>query len=281
MRRLSYQYYMLLSFSEPVNRQNFTLRCFPQSDERQQIEEQHIEIRPSYVGGTETDSYGNRCVYGFIENRHTEFGVDVTGTATVRGEIFLPAGDSHRTGMYRYPTTLTKPGPVLRKLYDDRHAASGLEGDPEITELQDICSGSSSGILQKAVLLMDRTHRSIKYVPGVTQITTTAEESAALGMGVCQDYAHIMLALLRMEKIPCRYIVGMMLGEGASHAWVEVCDGMKWVPLDPTHNRLADDRYICISRGRDAGDCSLNKGYYYGSSNQVQEVHVVVEDLDK
>lgn len=264
MRRLSYQYHMLLSFSEPVNRQNFTLRCFPQSDERQQIEEQHIEIRPSYVGGTETDSYGNRCVYGFIENRHTEFGVDVTGAALVKGDVFLPVEDPHRTGMYRYPTTLTKPGPILRKLYEEYLTLSGF-----------------GGVSEKISFLMDKTYHSIKYVPGVTQITTTAEESAALGMGVCQDYAHIMLALLRMDKIPCRYIVGMMVGEGASHAWVEVCDGMNWVPYDPTHNCVADDRYICISRGRDAGDCSLNKGYYYGSSNQVQEVHVVVEDLDK
>ena len=70
----------------------------------------------------------------------------------------------------------------------------------------------------------------------------------------------------------------MMSGEGASHAWVEIFDGEKWLGLDPTNNCPVDDRYICISHGRDAKDCSMNLGYYNGSPRQVQEIHVVVEE---
>ena len=106
----------------------------------------------------------------------------------------------------------------------------------------------------------------------------SAEEAAALSMGVCQDYAHILLALLRHEHIPCRYVVGMMMGEGASHAWIEVSDGEKWIALDPTNNCPVDDRYINISHGRDAKDCTINQGFFYGLPEQLQEIHVVVEE---
>lgn len=78
---------------------------------------------------------------------------------------------------------------------------------------------------------MDVVYHSIRYVQGVTQVTTTAENAAELGMGVCQDYAHIFLALLRKEHVPCRYVVGMMSGEGASHAWVEIFDGENGLAL--------------------------------------------------
>ena len=69
------------------------------------------------------------------------------------------------------------------------------------------------------------------------------------------------------------------MGEGASHAWVEVCDGKEWIALDPTHNRLVDDNYIRISYGRDAQDCTINQGYFYGSAEQTQEIRVVVEEM--
>ena len=132
---------------------------------------------------------------------------------------------------------------------------------------------------EKASAIMDGLAESFKYVQGITDMETTAEEAFAGGCGVCQDYAHILLTLLRMEHIPCRYVVGMMSGEGASHAWVEVCDGEKWVALDPTNNCMVDDHYISISYGRDANDCTINQGYFYGSTEQTQEIHVLVEEV--
>lgn len=91
---------------------------------------------------------------------------------------------------------------------------------------------------------MRAVYTHFKYVTGSTQIHATAEEALKLGEGVCQDYAHIMLSLLRIEGIPCRYVVGIMQGEGASHAWTEVlCNGY-WYGFDPTNNKLVDDEYI-------------------------------------
>lgn len=88
-----------------------------------------------------------------------------------------------------------------------------------------------------------------------------------------------MLSLLRMEGIPARYVVGMMLGEGASHAWVEVlCNGY-WYGFDPTNDKLVNEEYIRVSCGRDAGDCSVIRGTFYGLVAQMQQERVVVEQI--
>lgn len=262
MLRLDYQYNMQLSFAKPVNRHHFTLRCFPADNERQKITYQDINITPSYVGGEETDSFGNHCIYGLIEGEHTDFNVNVSGKAYVYGDVFLPVEPSHRIGMFRYHTGLTDMGPSLYEIYEKLPYKDDIRNDVQKVALQ----------------WMNIIYDSIKYVQGITQINTSAEEAAALSMGVCQDYVHIFLALLRHEHIPCRYVVGMMMGEGASHAWIEVSDGEKWIALDPTNNCPVDDRYINISHGRDAKDCTINQGFFYGLPEQLQEIHVVVEE---
>ena len=71
----------------------------------------------------------------------------------------------------------------------------------------------------------------------------------------------------------------MIPGEGATHAWTEVYDSGVWKPVDPTHNRACDDTYIKISSGRDAQDCAINQGVFYGGGKQTQEVKAVVEML--
>ena len=64
-----------------------------------------------------------------------------------------------------------------------------------------------------------------------------------LGCGVCQDYSHIMIALCQMSRIPARYVVGMLMGEGLSHAWVEIYDGGAWRGIDPTNHTIVGDQH--------------------------------------
>lgn len=136
------------------------------------------------------------------------------------------------------------------------------------------------GTYEKALCIMRCLHDSFRYLPGITAVHETAEAALSLGQGVCQDYAHIMLSLLRLEGIPARYVVGMTLGEGASHAWVEaLCNGY-WYGFDPTNNKLVNDEYIRVSCGRDSGDCSIIRGTFYGLVAQMQQERVVVEQLD-
>ena len=108
---------------------------------------------------------------------------------------------------------------------------------------------------------------------------TTAEEAFMQRKGVCQDYAHIFIALCHLAKIPARYVAGMMVGEGFSHAWVEILSDGVWYAIDPTHACMANDTYIKISVGRDAEDCMINKGIMKGGGTQLQTVRVLVEEI--
>ncbi|CAA9588900.1 MAG: Protein containing transglutaminase-like domain, putative cysteine protease, partial [uncultured Thermomicrobiales bacterium] len=109
----------------------------------------------------------------------------------------------------------------------------------------------------------------MEYAGGATGVRTRATEAFALRRGVCQDYAHIMLALCRLCDLPARYVSGHLLGEGGTHAWVEVLlpgprrDGaLVAQPFDPTHGCRPGLNYITIATGRDYGDVAPTSGTF-------------------
>jgi transglutaminase-like putative cysteine protease len=111
------------------------------------------------------------------------------------------------------------------------------------------------------------------YRHDVTGVRTTAAEALAVGAGVCQDYAHVMLALCRLNGVPSRYVSGHMVGEGGSHAWVEVLlpsaadpSSLVAVPFDPTNNRMAGASYLTVAVGRDYADVAPTHGSYCGAA---------------
>ncbi|GCE14695.1 transglutaminase family protein [Tengunoibacter tsumagoiensis] len=110
------------------------------------------------------------------------------------------------------------------------------------------------------------TYERLLYTHDITSVKTTAVEALALGKGVCQDYAHVMLALCRLCGIAARYVSGHLLGEGGTHAWVEVIlpgEGQAQViPFDPTNDRQADLSYVTIAVGRDYLDVSPTSGTF-------------------
>jgi len=115
-------------------------------------------------------------------------------------------------------------------------------------------------------------YHALDYVRGVTDIHTTAAQALALGQGVCQDYAHLMIALSRQCGLPARYVSGHLLGEGGTHAWVEVlvpsADGSDTavaLPFDPTHGREADLSYLTVALGRDYRDVAPTSGTFRAS----------------
>lgn len=110
------------------------------------------------------------------------------------------------------------------------------------------------------------TFKSIKHVTGSTSTTTTAKKSIEQGEGVCQDFAHILICLARMNNLPARYINGFLLEdlnsqENSTHAWVEIfVEDLGWVGFDPSHNKCIDEKYVRISCGYDFLDASIIKG---------------------
>lgn len=112
-------------------------------------------------------------------------------------------------------------------------------------------------------------HGHLTYVPDVTGVRTAAAAAFALRRGVCQDYAHIMLALCRLCDLPARYVSGHLLGEGGTHAWVEVLlpardgsDRFVAAPFDPTHGTRPGLNYITIATGRDYDDVAPTSGTF-------------------
>jgi transglutaminase-like putative cysteine protease len=123
---------------------------------------------------------------------------------------------------------------------------------------------------ERALLAHEWATRAIRYQYGVTGYTTPAAMALHLGRGVCQDYAHILLSVLRLLSVPCRYVSGHLLGEGAPHAWVEALlptddpSVVEVVAYDPTHGRRTRLDYLTVAVGRDFGDVSPTSGTFSG-----------------
>ncbi len=261
MKKLHFEYRMKLAFDHPIRQHRFTLKCVPVTSQRQQIQDLVTDVYPREFLAEDEDSFGNHCIYGYAEGQHDHFSVNVTGTALTGLSPFETAREDYQLGLFKYQTDYTRPGMCIRTFHDRFSFAEGTSG------------------LDRALSFMMELQKEFQYMSGVTGICTTAEEAFELGKGVCQDYAHILLSLCRLERIPCRYVVGMLLGEGLSHAWVEVCSDGHWVALDPTNNLVVNDQHIKISSGRDYRDCTINQGLFTGQTTQTQTIHVTVTEL--
>jgi transglutaminase-like putative cysteine protease len=138
-------------------------------------------------------------------------------------------------------------------------------------------STASSGDLDLAERICAWSHEALTYQYGVTGVRTDAASALAGGKGVCQDYAHVMLALCREAGLPARYVSGHLAGEGGSHAWVEVVVDDRVgtsgrtvaVAFDPTHNRCATRGYFTVAVGRDYAHVAPTSGRFEGSCRGV------------
>ena len=161
------------------------------------------------------------------------------------------------------PVTLT---PALRAA----HRAIGL--------------ASTAPVGEQVLALGTYIHTRFEYRKNVTAYDSTTEDFLKIGAGVCQDFAHLMLGLLRLRQIPCRYVSGYLhVGRkkpepSQSHAWVEFhSPAAGWVPFDPTHNRPVDDRYVVVGHGRHYDDVPPNKGIYRGIAKETLKAEVLTE----
>jgi transglutaminase-like putative cysteine protease len=198
------------------------------------------------------DSFGNVVLDLTLEevDRQVEFStwtVVERDTTRERPENADDVGLDHRFGE---PSRLTRPDELLRAVADEALASGARE-------------------LDLAEALCARVHRHFGYEWGVTTIETDAAQAWSGGQGVCQDYAHCMVALCRLCGLPARYVSGHLLGDGGTHAWVEVLvqepgGGVRAIPFDPTHDRRAGPQYITVAVGRDYSDVAPASGTCQG-----------------
>lgn len=262
MTKLRFRYSMKLSYSEPVENCSFTVKCIPCSNRRQTLEQYSITIEPETSYSESVDGFGNVKIIGSVLKRHESFSIEVSGDVTINQVLHEEIADIVRSGVFRYPYGKTVPGPkiteyadLIKKEYDFNNVISTYD---------------------KAVYLMRKLHNIYTYEKKVTDVDTSAEEAFEIGSGVCQDYAHVYISLARLLGMPARYVTGLVIGEGQSHAWVEVLCDDKWIGLDPTNNLLVNDEFVKFGHGRDATDCKINLGIMRGGGNQQQEIDVKV-----
>lgn len=279
MKRLRFCYEMSLKLDQSVKDHHFLIRCRPMENGRQRREDMAVTIEPADFVNEVIDGFGNEGYTGSIQAPHDSLSVKAEGI--VRIDLSGHTEPSHP--MYRFPSAFTMPDEHMDKLLKEIAAELGWPAwgvGVSGIQLCDMWKDSPLPKIQKDLeYMMSRLYGRFIYVPGATTVATTAAEALALGQGVCQDYAHAFISLCRLAGIPTRYAAGMMLGEGASHAWVEVWLKDGWLGMDPTNNRLVDETYIKLTHGRDFGDGTIDRGRFLGFAGQSQEIRVKVEEI--
>lgn len=248
---------MQLHFDGDVTRHSFVLRCLPKATVNQRITKLSCEIAPLTSITKSTDAFNNSLCFGYIEEEHDHFTFKVTGTAITNSENI---DNGALNNIFYYVTPQTK-------------LTYGIDSYLDLAK-------SMRDPIQKALAMSNKLYKTFVYTPKSTTTTTTAQQALDQNCGVCQDYSHILIGLCRICGIPARYIAGFMIGEGATHAWVEIYAGGQWIGIDPTNNRVVDDQYIKLSEGRDASDCIIDKGVFFGNVKQTQTVYVKVSEED-
>jgi hypothetical protein len=258
VKEVSFQYQTELRFSSPATEHRFLLKILPASGSRQKILNLSWHIEPEAKVWRSSDGLGNQALSGCIDSSHAYFRFGIEGNAEVSGEPYAECG--LHTGVLPYHTDLTRPGKALVNFYNE------------------VKQSASGDILQRIRHFSSAVNKCLRYERGVTASTTTAQDAFNCGAGVCQDYAHILLALLRMDKIPCFYIAGMASDYGETHAWVEAhIEKGLFCGIDPTRDTLIDENYIALSRGRDFRDCSVERGVFKGACRGTQTIHLKME----
>jgi len=250
MQRLSFYFATHNRYSEPVCDHDFLLRCVPQDLPEQQVLDWSLTVLPRPVESNPgKDSFGNVTYGARLPEAHDHLHYVVRGTAVRDDSLREPAP---AMACYRFPSSLTQPSPLLEELA----TTVPQEGSP----------------LEQAARLSLAVHDRMAYVASVTDVHTTATQALAQGKGVCQDFTNILLALCRMRGLTVRYVSGIPLGEGPSHAWGEVWQEGIWYGLDPTRACPANEGYLKLCCGRDFADCPIETGVFHGFASQDQEV---------
>lgn len=236
-----------------------------------------------------TDFYGNTLLFfsSFKEHDHLEITslseVDIDGrsNAGLAAESTLLSRDVKQTLLNNPQENQDEIEFVLPSQY--------IPDSEEVKNFALDCFALDSTLWNSCQSLMQKIFKNIEFKPGFTTINTPVESVIKGKKGVCQDFAHLMIACLRNMGIPARYVSGYietlppvgkkkLVGSDASHAWVAVYfPNIGWVEFDPTNNLLPSDKHITIAFGRDYHDVAPIKGVVFGSGKQILDVKVDVE----
>ncbi|MBN8464017.1 MAG: transglutaminase family protein [Dechloromonas sp.] len=273
------------------------LHLAPRALAWQQVEEQRIDIDPAPAWRRDGhDAFGNPVTWIAFDAPHDTLRIRSAMTIAVTpyrpGQIEKsPPWESVRARL-AYAAAPPRPEDLdaLRFLFESAH----VRIKRELADYAAGCFPPGTPVLAGAQALMARIFREVKFDPEATTVSTPVMEVLEKKRGVCQDFAHLMIACLRAIGLAARYVSGYLVtrpppgkprlvGADASHAWVSVYApgfGNGWVDFDPTNNLLPDTEHITVAIGRDFSDISPLRGIILGGGGAEPEVAVTVTPLD-
>jgi Transglutaminase-like enzymes, putative cysteine proteases len=270
------------SYEVPVRDSANQIILFPIKDEYQSVLKQQLTITGDPVVDIYKDYYGNEVGSFTYAETHQQLVIE-SRVEVVTKSRQLPQDNMPKKEQWEQLQVLRYQAPFIDFLKQEPFAA--VDEIKQLTHLEQVLEVSPFAAAQK---LNEYVYEQFRYIKGVTNVETTCDEIWKLKAGVCQDFAHILLVMLRFIGIPARYVSGYicpnhngMRGEGATHAWVEAyIPHYGWLGLDPTNNCIVNDLHVRLAVGRNFSDCSPVKGTYKGTSNHTLEVGVSVSYED-
>ncbi|WP_236634882.1 transglutaminase family protein [Alteribacter lacisalsi] len=260
-------------YETPVDQSMNHIRLKPRTDECQRLLSYRSEINPSSLTKEHGDLWGNTVETFFIPEVHEHLEVKTTSVVSIQRSPFIR--------MMQY-------SPEMRNIYHSdlfrKHYLAYLNDTPYTYMFRDQIDevvreiGDNLNPVQFSLDVMRYIHDRFTYQGNVTTVNTKAHEAFPMKTGVCQDFTHIMLGILRAHLIPARYVSGYLyvgedsalIGDSATHAWVEVMvPGIGWCGLDPTNNVEALENHIRVGTGRDYSDLSPLQGVYRGGKHSL------------
>jgi transglutaminase-like putative cysteine protease len=270
------------TYPEPVRDSANQIMLYPIKDENQEVQSQRIIITGEPFVEQFKDYYGNEAGSFMNIAPHKELRID-SNIVVITKAIKLPADDKAIELQWEHLDKIRYEVPFIDFLKQEYFDAL-----PEVKQIADAGFYKSVSVFVAVQQLNQYVYDNFQYIKGITSVETTLDEVWNLRAGVCQDFAHMLLVMLRLLNIPARYVSGYVCphdhnlrGEGATHAWVEAyIPFYGWLGLDPTNNCVVNDGHVRLAIGRSFSDCSPVKGTYKGTAKQVLEVGVSVSFED-
>jgi transglutaminase-like putative cysteine protease len=274
---LEIQHETRLDYSEPVTESIAEVRMEPVSDADQSCRSFHLAIDPSTGLFRYQDGFGNRVHTFNVRPAHTEVRILAASVVEVNPVPRDLAGST-----VELPLPLEQGGLELLDYLNLRGPARPSPRLEPVLEHLRPRPGARAG--EWLMEVSQFIHTRFEYAPRVTLASSPIDDVLRHGKGVCQDFTHLMIAILRSCEVPARYVSGYVHRtdkESQSHAWCEAwLPDLGWVGIDPTNDQLPDERFVKVAIGRDFTDVPPNKGIYRGKAQESILVRVETRQLD-
>jgi transglutaminase-like putative cysteine protease len=281
------------AYTAPVSQSWQLARLTPRQLPWQKLLSYALQIDPlPNERSEETDSFGNPVTHFGLHGAHR--------VLRVRMQCLVEVGPRPEVVAAQTPQSWESVRDAIRSqpALDDLNAARMCE-PTQLVPLSELAReyaapsfSKGRDWLESVTELMHRIHEDFEFEPGATTVSTSVDEVIAKRHGVCQDFAHLLLACLRSHGLSARYVSGYLLtepppgmprlmGVDASHAWVAAYSPVHgWVEFDPTNDQRADERYITLAWGADFADVVPLRGVILGGGTQEMQVSVSVVPTD-